>query len=285
MAQTIDTAFPGLSCIMVHLDLGPDVGRRVEIAASLAGRFGAKLVGVGAEQPFTSTFGDESVPIIDTIADEEERRVAADLGKAEALFRSIAARSGLGKGDFEWRSAATATTRFLLEQSCIADLVVVGRQGGDDERDWRLGMSTGDVLMELGRPMLMVPPAITDFSARSIVVAWSNWRESRWAIADALPFLRKAEAVLLVTVGRRPGETESDDLATYLRGHGVAGFRFLHVSEHTTVVPQLLQVADEEGSDLIVAGGYGHSRMREWALGGTTSDLLESSPACCLLSH
>jgi len=267
--------------IVVHVDISRAAPARVELAGKLARRFGARVIGVASEEPFTAFLREGFVAPSDQVADEERRRVAKDLATAEAAFRGAVGKDNI----VEWRAGEVAATVYLLEQARAADLVVVGRAGSDDELDWRLGVTPADIVLSLGRPMLLVPPTVNDLSAKRVVIGWKETREARRAIWDSLPLLRRATKAIVVTVGSQIDLRSAADVGVYLENHGVAETRTIHCGYETGVVSQLLSVADSEGADLIVAGAYGHNRLREWILGGVTQELLATTPACCLLSH
>ena len=121
------------------------------------------------------------------------------------------------------------------------------------------------------------------------MIAWKDTRECRRAVRDALPFLQQAKEVLLVGIGE--GESEShakrtlSDVAAYLLRHRVAAAQEVWQQARGPVAAELLRHVQDEKADLIVAGGYGHSRLGEWLFGGVTHELLASSPVCCMLSH
>ena len=121
------------------------------------------------------------------------------------------------------------------------------------------------------------------------MIAWKDTRECRRAVRDALPFLQQAKEVLLVGIGE--GESESkakrtlSDVAAYLLRHRVAAAHEVWRQAQGPVAAELLRHVQDEKTDLIVAGGYGRSRLGEWIFGGVTHELLASSPVCCMLSH
>jgi nucleotide-binding universal stress UspA family protein len=117
------------------------------------------------------------------------------------------------------------------------------------------------------------------------LVAWKSTREARRAVFDAMPFLKRAEAVNLVEV-RESGEANSlQDVAAHLAAHGVK-FKAEAVDRDSTgIEDQLIALARRTQSDLIVAGGYGHTRIRELVFGGVTRSLISSCPLPSLLSH
>jgi nucleotide-binding universal stress UspA family protein len=118
-------------------------------------------------------------------------------------------------------------------------------------------------------------------------VAWSNRREANRAISDALPFLMRAEAVHVIQVAAE-GEQDADGLAEVKRRlsrHGVAADCETAVPAYRSIAGDLQAAADRHDADLIVAGGYGHSRMREWVMGGVTQELIDFSRRFVLLSR
>ena len=121
------------------------------------------------------------------------------------------------------------------------------------------------------------------------MVAWKDTRESRRAVCDAIPFLRNAEEVTIVEISEHGRETQSqrsiDDVAGYLLRHKVVVGAKVYLQTKQSVAGELLRFTRDAGADLIVAGGYGHSRLGEWAFGGVTRDLIAGSPVCCLFSH
>jgi len=134
-----------------------------------------------------------------------------------------------------------------------------------------------------------VPDTVTALPLRRVVVAWKDTRESRRAVRDALPFLQQAKEVLLVEVGENESESQAKknlaDVGAYLVRHRVIVAAEVWRRPRRPVVIELLDVVEKEKADLIVAGGYGHSRLGEWIFGGATRELLSASPVCCLLSH
>jgi nucleotide-binding universal stress UspA family protein len=147
-----------------------------------------------------------------------------------------------------------------------------------------------DLLTGSGGPVLVVPEATSEAPARRAVVAWQPTRESARAVRDAMPLLLRTESVdVLVidpTVGEAGhGETPGADIATHLARHGLKVQVVARPSMGRTVAHAILEHANDVGADLIVAGGYGHSRWREFVLGGVTRDLLESTHIPILFSH
>ena len=135
----------------------------------------------------------------------------------------------------------------------------------------------------------MVPDGRDRLEASRVVVAWKEAREARRVVRDALPFLQEAKAVMIVEVCE-PGtdaraQQQIDDVATYLQRHKVDVEAKAYLHTERTVAQELLRFAGDARADLVVAGGYGHSRLGELILGGVTRSLLADSAVCCMFSH
>ncbi len=268
-----------IASIMVSLDLGRSAADRVRLAADLAARFEAGLIGVAARTIDTPAAVGDILAAQDAYA-EDRAALVDDLEKARAIF---AGNTGPTLRT-EWRQAEAAAEAFLVRQARGADLVVVGRDPHGDGAD-TLGAAPGPVLMEVGRPVLVVPPGIDRLSAARIVVAWKDAPEARRAVTAALPFVTRADQVFVVAVGRESRHDGAGEVADLLARHGA------HVTAHAldapvrTIAGEILHFCARHDADLVVMGGYGHSRLREWLFGGVTRDLLQDSPLCGLMCH
>jgi nucleotide-binding universal stress UspA family protein len=147
------------------------------------------------------------------------------------------------------------------------------------------------LLLESGRPVLLVPPGYAWRPAKHVVVAWQAKREATRALHDAMPFLHAAESIDVLEVGENGGDggdgpQPGADIAAHLARHGLKVRVVVHARSTESVALSLVRHAQDTGAELIVAGGYGHSRFREWALGGVTRDLLsETCSVPILFSH
>jgi nucleotide-binding universal stress UspA family protein len=276
----------------VHVDLGRAAAQRAELASKLADRFEARLVGVAAEEPLLQYYEDGLVAMGDQItldrkrrSTEEYRRVANNLAQTEALFQTIASKGPVGRNVIDWRSEPRSCRELILELALPSDLVVAGRSLRDDWALQPVGVSPGELVLGLGCPLLLVPPAIDGLSAMRVVIAWSGTREATRAVHGSVPFLQRAREVIIVSVGAVSGSRFDDDIPAYLRRCGVASVRLIHLAGRASVASQIFEVVDGEGADLMIAGAYGHSRLREWIFGGVTRELIETCPVCCLMAH
>jgi nucleotide-binding universal stress UspA family protein len=204
-------------------------------------------------------------------------------------FTDHAAR--LGVASVETRLVEDTADGALLLQARYADLVVLSRdvdhEPGIPPHVRRL---PEHVALRGVRPVLVVPPDYADQPVASTVVAgWDGSTQALRALAAALPLLQRAGSVLLVLVNPDRlsdlhGEQPGADMALYLARHGVKVDVVLERT-HATAGAALMAQARAAGAGLIVAGAYGHSRYREWVLGGVTRELLERTPVPLLLAH
>ena len=122
-----------------------------------------------------------------------------------------------------------------------------------------------------------------------VLVAWKDSRESRRALTDALPLLGKAGKVSVIGIAEDGTEKASrdsvEDVSDFIRAHGKDAKALAISSNDQSIAEQLLAYAKANEVGLIVLGGYGHARMREWIFGGVTRSLLRTSQVCCLFSH
>lgn len=170
-----------------------------------------------------------------------------------------------------------------------ADLCVVA---APDPADPASGSEYFDsLLFESGRPVLVVPQGPPPrMPVRRAAIAWQPTREASRALHDALPFLRGADAVDIVIVDpvvgeTRHGEDPGTDIAAHLARHDLRVNVVALPGRGERIAAAILRHAAESGADLVVAGGFGHSRLREWVLGGTTRELLRETTIPILFSH
>lgn len=161
------------------------------------------------------------------------------------------------------------------------------RPGGDN---WRIAVFEG-VLFGSGRPVLLVPPSWKGLElGRNVVVAWNGKREAARALADAAPLLDKADLVTIMTVDAQPsvdgvGPAPGADIAAHLarRGLRVEVRNLDGLGRDSSDI--LMEGAARIGADLIVMGGYGRARLREWIFGGVTRAVIENAQVPVFMSH
>jgi nucleotide-binding universal stress UspA family protein len=268
--------------MMTHVDAERDCEQRVQLALALADRFRAALIGIAGLEPRPRLSGGPVVVYSDP-TEGDLRDAAARLERMGEKFRE----QGQSLEHVEWRTALEYADELICREARAADLVIVGsRHNGDGRRGF---VDPGVILLRAGRPVLVAPRIVAPLSLRRVVVAWKDTRECRRAVRDALPFLREAKQVLLVSIGEEDSKSTAKhilaDVGAYLVRHRVIVADQIWRRARGPAATALLDLIREEKADLIVAGGYGHSRLGEWVFGGVTHELLVSSPVCCMLSH
>lgn len=270
------------AAILLHVEPLAAAEPRIQVAVNLARDLEARLIGLGAEtlefypnvDPLTGfALGDWLVLL--------QEQVNNDLQAAETAFRRAAA--GL---DCEWRSAQDSPTRALARNARAADLVVVGPPG---QAAGVRCIDPEELVMTVGRPVLLAPADARRLRGEAAVVAWKDTRETRRAVSDALPLLQRASQVIVQAVCENADDEsaafQTADVATALKRHGVNARAAVSQGRPGDVADILRTTAEAAGADLIVAGAYGHSRAQEWVFGGVTSELMHRPPCFVLLSH
>lgn len=269
------------SSLMVPLDPGALGLTRLWLAAGLARRFEARLIGVAARQALPQHLYGRGAYIDSRFVDQAVFRLDDELAHLAARFREATA----GLDGAEWRSAKVDPMSFVVQQARSADLVIVSRFQDEGNEDWCSCIAPGELVLRIGRPVLIIPHSVETVAARRIVVAWKDTREARRALSDGLPFLKAAENVFLVALGDEADWTGARAIQAYLAHHGIASSTILRPAPTGSVAAEILDVVQQEGADMIVAGAYGHTRVREVIFGSVTRTLLERTPVCCLMSH
>ncbi len=270
---------------MVYLDPFADNAGLLRVAAELADRFDAGVLGVSAGRLVGAGHDVGGLPggVVDMGRDELDEVLAA------AREAALTALQRPGR-HVEWRSIVDSgpLEAAVIRQTRSADLVIVAANYREALAQGTPYLNAGDLVMQSGRPVLIVPPATVQLTARNVLVGWKDTREARRAVADALPLLQAADRTLVVQVAPKQDLAQAReavvDVVRWLKRHGVTA-EGKTVSERGRNAHQLDNIATAEGIDLIVAGAYGHSRLRQWVLGGVTLDLLLYGDRCALVSH
>jgi nucleotide-binding universal stress UspA family protein len=271
--------------LLVHLELGKPNTALLKIAGDLAARLKAAVIGIAVCQPMRIIYNDGYVPA--DVIEQDRIQIDAEIAAAEAEFRAaLATRTST----VEWRSGVTYTSlsEYLAKEACCADLLITGVDQNASLFDTSRHVDIGDLVMQAGRPCLIVPAAAEALPLKHVIVGWKDTGETRRAIRDAVPLLKAAGQVTIVAIA-----AEEDHPAATLRLQDVVGWLKRHDITATPIVSpstgddvaRLNAIVQERGADLLVAGAYGHSRVREWALGGVTRDLLLRAGRCAMVSH
>lgn len=268
--------------ILAHVPAGHDNANVFAVSGQLAEMFDARIIGICGEQlsrPYSE------LPVADITQQEREAAEKA-LRQAELEFRAA---FQAGSAKVSWRSACDfwPVSDFLAQEARAADLIVTSPEAGDflDRLDQT---HIGPLVLKAGRPVLLVPREQRRLNLDKVVVAWKDTREARRAVMDALPLLRKAAAVSIVEICSpgtiKEAHQRTGDVAQWLQAHGVPAHGIAESCEFNELEGLRARLRNK-GCDLLVAGAYGHTRLREWAFGGITMDLLLPGSHCTILSH
>jgi nucleotide-binding universal stress UspA family protein len=252
--------------VMVGLALDRPNDACLSVAGDLAERFGARVVGVAASDlraPMYFAGGDFAQKLLD----EEAAAIKKRLSELEADFRTAVEKRAT------WRAA---------------DIIVVGARA-ETIVDPCAAPDPSDLVMQVGRPLIVVPSTVQWLDLRSVLVAWKDVREARRAVFDALPILAAAKEVTITEIPeenthRADAVSRVADVAAWLRSHGIAA-RTIVPEKPGGVSEQLDKIAANVGAGAVIAGAYGHSRFREWVLSGVTRHLATESRRCAFLSR
>lgn len=270
-----------IKTILLHLAEDPRNAARTATAIALANKHGAHLVAlytvpplivpgyIGAELP-AQVYADYE-------ADSEARAA-----EAEKAFNETVRKEGLSA---EWRKERGFARDILMAHAYYADLAIVGQPATDDGVPRGTEGLPGDLALASGRPVLTIP-CVGDYPVvgRKITLAWNGSREAARATADALPLLATAEEILVVAANLQ-SSTAAVDIATHLARHGIkVETKDFHV-ENLPIGEILINAANDAGSDLLVMGAYGHSRLNELVFGGATRNVMRHMTVPVLMSH
>lgn len=179
-------------------------------------------------------------------------------------------------------------SRSAARQAYDADLTIVPGAVGDNADSVVPHAYFVDLLLESGRSVLVVPPRSAPAPPRRFTIAWRPTRQTSRAVHDALPLLMQAERVDVLTIdedGAPDIQQSGERIVRHLIRHGVDAHRLVRPNLDQSVATSILRYAHEAGSQALIAGGYGHSRLREWVLGGTTRELLIGADLPIFFGH
>ena len=277
--------------ILVPVDGSESQTGALETAFALAGDFAAHIAGLHVRiDPMEGVaFVGEGMSgaLVQELIELTERESDERARTARAMFERVRTSAGFpaatvptpGGPSAAWLEQAGREEDAIIRYGRLADLIVVGRTSADRGDGAVTTLNMG--LFETGRPVL-----VAGENARapflSVVVAWNGSREAARAVAAALPFLARASQVTALSVDEDEAEHGLDDLVEYFGWHGIAAQR-RRIETKGSIGEALARAAF--GADLLVMGGYSHSRLRELILGGVTRHMLAHATLPLLMAH
>jgi len=274
--------------ILTHCNDKERLGRLVGVAAPLAAAFGARLVGVSVIPPVAVIPAGMPGATDAIVLDEHSKAYRAENPAMKCAFEEAARAHDVVA---EWREAdagSSSVASVVMRHARTADLVVALQTASDWKGSLDLDIAER-LAFESGRPVLIVPNTGSHLPIpKRIVVGFTDRREATRAVFDALPLLQRADKVTVIEVDPKPGPEIAEmraQLCATLAHHGVSCEEETAASRHGNVGDALLACCERMKTDLLVMGCYGHSRLREFILGGASRDLLAGMTLPVLMSH
>lgn len=266
--------------ILLHVNDSKRLAVRTQLASQLARQFGAQVTGQHAATPFLMRYpmtaeGAASTFSLVMEADEDARKVA------KAAYEAVAKDAP----NMAW-SRLRCDGYGFARHALYADLVIVGQRDDDDPGAAELPSDfVQSLVIDSGKPVLVVPKVgAVEPSPRRVMIAWKETREAARAVTAALPWLRRAEQVSIACF-EEEAEVPVGRLSGWLAAQGISPVSSLSGPPIDQVGELLLSRAADAGADMLVMGCYGHSRAREWVLGGVSLTLLQSMTMPVLMVH
>jgi nucleotide-binding universal stress UspA family protein len=275
--------------LLVVVDHGRSCPARIDLAVRLARDFGAHLTGLYVSAPpYMPPAVLAQLPL--EVHEMQARTRRDEAERARTLYADGIERGGPGLTS-EWRAAEGEVADVASLHTRYADLAVIGQTDPDEIPLGASGDLPERLVLGAGRPVLVVPYAgrFTTVGER-VLLAWNATREATRAANDALPLLQRATRVTVLSVNPRSssgghGPIPGADIALHLARHGVRAEVSSVATDDVAVDDMLLSQAADSGADLLVMGGYGHSRLGELVLGGATRHILRQITLPVFMSH
>jgi nucleotide-binding universal stress UspA family protein len=258
--------------ILVNVDIDRASGQLVRFATELAARFDAHLIGFSAADVPLPPMSADGMIFDGEVMREQTEEIERRVEKLKTDFHAIA-----GPGPKrEWRGGLGNPTRLLVEAARAADLIVTQSPDGASAGNAHRCVDLGSLVLQTGRPVLMAAGGAERMASDKALIAWKDTREARRAVFDAIPLLARVKEVRVITVENDASDNSwnsAADVVSFLSRHGIkADSEVFQENSGPWTVAELAKMIE---ADLVVSGGYGHSRLREWVFGGVTRSLLE----------
>ncbi|MFW5679604.1 MAG: universal stress protein [Pseudomonadota bacterium] len=269
--------------IVVHVDADSNRDERLTLGTALASRHDGHLIGLYPIEPpyLPPSLGELAGPVEAEMIEAQRQAAQARAEELETVFRERFRDGGLS---VEWRTEEGDPATVLARHGRYADLLVVPQ--GDEGSVFPDASLAERIILDGSCPVLMVPREghFAGFG-ETVLVAWNDSREAAKAVRAALPLLEDAKKVVLLQVDPPDGsDALVIDKATQLARHGIRADAHHTVSAGVPIGEVLLSsIADHDASALVM-GAYGHTRLREWVLGGATRSVLSSMTVPTLLA-
>lgn len=270
--------------LMVHLQLGHPNTAVLQAAKQIAQRCHAAVIGIIVGQQTLMIYG-QGYQLVDFFDREQtilEEKIATEKALFEAAFKDH-------DKPVDWLSIVTMepAVDYVVAHASRVDLIITGATPSDFYEGPNYA-NAGGIVMQSGRPVLAVPVASQAFKLDTMLIGWKESREAKRAIADAITLLQLATQVIIFEIVSKDNQESAaerlNDVVIWLKSHGIAAKAEVSVASDTDAA-QFIAIAKKYEADVVITGAYGHSRFREWVLGGITNELLQNANFNSFLSH
>ena len=279
-----------IKTILLPRDQAEITGEVLAVGLAVARQFNAHI-----ELLLLRRDPDDAVPFVfGTLSSDRLRKTVVDAAQREENERAVAIRQkfdefctkhGIPIVDAAAEAPDTVTASWqereqdaLVQRGRLHDLIIVARPEGK-----ATPQLLETVLLETTRPILVAPPKALPSIGERIVIGWNSSAEAAQAVASALPFLVRAKAVTILTASKRL--QNSNELVEYLRWHGIKAEVKVFQQPGRSVGATLLAEAKSLAADLLVIGGYSHTRARQLLFGGVTQHFIANADLPVLMAH
>jgi nucleotide-binding universal stress UspA family protein len=280
--------------VLAYVDGSDAAHAAISAAVHIARDHEAQLTGLHVVAPAMLP-GDNRLRLTPEIMETLARRRHESAERAEHLFRGATATLGRTAWELAEFDGSGDLPALVSRRARCFDLAVIGQVGEGETVGRRPGALPEQLVLQSGRPILVVPPVSAPATiGHRVLVAWDQSREAARALTDALPILKRAERVWILTIGEAEDtaafaadgkDQRAERAVAYLAEHGVTAVPLHDTVNELDASEILLARASDSGADLLVLGAYGHSRLRELVLGGVTREILTHLTIPALLSH
>jgi nucleotide-binding universal stress UspA family protein len=273
--------------LLVHIPTERSPRPAIDASISLATSTGAHLdaVATGYASTNVAFIADGGAAVAASLQFEYDR-AAERADAAMCVFETEAKHAGIRYGKSALSGSFAEIVGRIEAAARLYDLTIVSQEDPDhDSFDNRLPQ---ELLLQTGGPTLMIPYTFQGaFRAARIGICWDGSRLAARALRDAMPFITKADALTTITINASdvPVDAAPERLAKHLARKGLPTKIVSLPSERGDLQPSILSIAADEGLDLLVMGGYGHSRIQETVLGGVTREMLRCMTIPVVMSH
>lgn len=277
-----------LGRIAIHLNNDNACPRRIDVGLQLAKEHGAEAIGVYPADAVAGHYYDES------IIPQDVRKILRGRSDEfrESVRQQFLERAAAAGVKAEWRAPVGEADEALALHARYCDLLVMSKAERLDSVTAIIPNLPESVVMAAGRPVLMIPTAADiETIGRRVLYCWDQRREAARAFTDAATFFKRCDELVVLEIDRderafKDNDLHEGDFANFCTSIGYPQPKHLvKKSDGIGVGNVILNTASDMGSDLIVMGAYGHSRMRQWVMGGASRTLLSSMTVPVLLAH